>query len=486
VTDQGCTPAARLHAKLIDSIIIVFVLIILSTFSSAQALKPGTCDLTQDEAAGLNPNLTAKLGGLEEYEATLLSMLANKEYAKLDCVADLVRSTKQRFPGGTWKIHVFYFGLQSPVPSPQHATNHDWEQLLQQLQAWVEARPKSVTAHIALATAYLQYAWYARGSGYSDTVSDSGWKLFSERTAEGKQILQRALPLTPKDPELYLAMLTVGQNEGWSIEQMRALFTEASNFEPRYYYYARVFANYLLPKWGGEKGDAEEFLMQTADRLGGDEGDAYYFLVANFMLCGCGSDDDPALSYPRMAKGHSALDKLYGTSMETLNRIAFLASLNGDAITALKAMDRIGDEWDREDWNKKEDFEGWKKWAVSYAPVQAKRQANEAAAEANLQTPEGRRYKTSFESSYKNIVRECTTTQPSNAEKFETLTLVGANGAVEDMKIYWTAPAALCVYQKLQASQQSKTATFAPPPKASFWVRLDLDGSEFSSNAVGK
>jgi hypothetical protein len=70
------------------------------------------------------------------------------------------------------------------------------------------ARPQSVTARVALARAYLNYAYDARGEGNAGTVSDSGWKLFAERTAEGKRILDEASALPTKCPEWYIAMLS--------------------------------------------------------------------------------------------------------------------------------------------------------------------------------------------------------------------------------------------------------------------------------------
>jgi hypothetical protein len=51
---------------------------------------------------------------------------------------------------------------------------------------------------VALALAYLDYASDARGTGYANTVSETGWKLFSERTAEARRILKEASKLAGK------------------------------------------------------------------------------------------------------------------------------------------------------------------------------------------------------------------------------------------------------------------------------------------------
>src|SRR5262249_36253856 len=161
-------------------------------------------------------------------------ILKNEKFVELDCLADHARSGKERLPGGSWKIHLLYLGLRQPVPYPVHATQEDWINLLQRLQRWVNARPESITARVALALAYLDYAADARGSGYANTVSDSGWKLFEERTDKAKRILKEASTLATKCPEWYVAMQMVSVNQSWPVTQARALFEEAHRFEPEY------------------------------------------------------------------------------------------------------------------------------------------------------------------------------------------------------------------------------------------------------------
>lgn len=420
-----------------------------------------------------------------QYEAELRSMLAEGEFDKLNCIADRSLSTKERFKGGNWKLHILYVGMSSPVEPRKHATDQDWKTLVENLKAWLAAHPQSRTAHIALASAYLEYAWQARGSGYSNTVTESGWDLFGQRTAEGKRLLLQIPDSDRTDPEWYFAMQTVGQNESWDQSEMRALFEKAYRFEPGYYYYDSTLANYLLPKWGGEKGQTEKFMDEMVERVGGDEGAARYYLTARMMLCGCGAEE-PDVAWPKIAAGYEAVERKYGTSMDNLNRIAHLATQHMDPLVADKAMTRIGDQWDPKDWKDKEEFDGWKKWAAGYAPVYAKRLENEAAAQANAATPDGARYKSSFEKTYKDLVRACAKTEANNSEqpeKFETLTCIGAQGTIEDIKIYWNSAMAVCVYQKLRTFQLDKSTAFPPPPTAPYWVRLDLDGAEFGSGS---
>jgi hypothetical protein len=52
----------------------------------------------------------------------------------------------------------------------------------------------------------MSYAGAARGGGYADTVSQSGWNLFAERTTVAKATLIEAATLKEKCPYWYEAM----------------------------------------------------------------------------------------------------------------------------------------------------------------------------------------------------------------------------------------------------------------------------------------
>src|SRR6266404_4579061 len=205
------------------------------------------CNISQTDAAGLNGDLSVDVHALHNFMDTAARILKEEKFVELDCLADHARSGKERLPGGLWKIHLLYQGLRQAVPYPLHATQEDWTHLFRRLDGWVKARPESITARVTLALAYLDYAHDARGSGYANTVSESGWKLFEERTAEARRILKQASRLATKCPEWYVAMQVVSVNQGWSVIESRTLFEKANKFEPEYYTYERDLAYYLLP-----------------------------------------------------------------------------------------------------------------------------------------------------------------------------------------------------------------------------------------------
>lgn len=456
-----------------------------------QKANSNPCNVTAEDAAGLAHELKTNVHALRYYTAVIAGLLKSEKFDELDCIADHARSGKEKFSGGGWRLHTIYAALGSPIQYPvTQATQEDWKMHLLRLQRWTADRPKSITPRVALAGAYVEYAWDARGQGYSDTVSDSGWKLFEERIGEAQQVLKEALALPTKCPEWYLVTLHVAQHQKWNETAKRALFDEASKFEPDYYYYGRVYATYLLPQWSGDATASEKFVREIADRVGGERGDILYYQVATApdLICGC--ERDPTLSTERIERGFAASEKKYGVSMLNLNRMLFLASQykDSDSVFAMKILPRIGDQIDEGVWKEQADFEYVKQWAANWAPVVAKTREIEATAQANMQTVEGARYRATFEKPYRDLLQQCVRTDGGSVNewtgKFKTFTQVGADGTLETGFIEAMNPVVMCVRQRMGAAHQQKLLLFPPPPQASYWVRLDLDWADFAPVAA--
>jgi hypothetical protein len=466
---------------------VLFLLVSAAAFatSAEKNTNPNPCNLSKEEAQGLSHDASTEANALDEYIATISGMVHQERFDELDCVGDRARSNKERFPGGQWKIHDLYQGLYDPAPG-KHATEEDWQDLMHLLQRWVQTHPKSATARVALAWAWISYAGQARGDGYADTVSEKGWKLYAERTAEAEKVLEDAAALPVKCPESYIVKFNIAQNQSWGKERILALFAEASAFEPGYYYYGRSVAMLLEPKWFGDPGDTAKFLQDTSDRIGGNEGDAYYFLVASSKDVICGCEDQPRLSLDRIERGYDVVEQMYGVSMLNLNQLAYLTVYLGrpDIILADKTFQRIGTEWSKYSWGDEKRFEQTKEWVQQMVPVAKEVLAHEEEAQANSKTPEGTQYQVSTEKVYKEVLRDCVNSDGGSVNQwegeFETLIRVGANGSVEESRFNSTGPVVACVYRKMHASHEDKSPLFPVPPKGSYWVRIDLDWAEFA------
>jgi hypothetical protein len=302
----------------------------------------------------------------DDYMRPIKASLNGGDFAQLEKGAQEARISKGRLQGGAWKVYLFYSAVGYPAAGNQ-ATDADWANHLQTLNQWKGAQPDSATARIALAQAYVNYAWKARGSGYADSVTDDSWKKYNDRIDLAASALADAASEKDRCPYWYEVMQQVALAQGWSKSQARKLFDNAVAFEPGYYHYYREYAKFLLPKWYGEQGDTEAFATESADRAGGQQGDFLYFEIASLRMCPCDPKNASVqgMSWPRIKQGYTALGQLYGVSDLKLNRFAFMAHVAGDKPLEQELLAQIGDNWVEVAWSTKENFEDAKAWAAT-------------------------------------------------------------------------------------------------------------------------
>jgi len=299
------------------------------------------------------------------YQRHIATLLAQGDFAQLEKEAQKVRADKTRLRGGVWKLYAVYEGLGKPFTGT--TATSDWEVHFATLKKWIAAYPESATARIALSRAYNVYAEEARGLGYADTVSQSGWKLSAERTAMAKATLIEAATLKEKCPYWYEAMQIVALSEGWDKPQARELFDQAAAFEPTYYHSYREYANYLLPKWYGEEGETQAFAEEVSSRLTPPDASIIYFEIASLLACQCDKERDSlaGMSWPRVKQGFQDLSLTYGTSNLKLNRFAYMSFIAHDQLSARNVFPQIGDDWSDRVWCSGQNFAAARAWATT-------------------------------------------------------------------------------------------------------------------------
>ncbi len=417
-----------------------------------------------------------KLHMIEAYQNGIRLYFDQDMFEALDQMTDKLRANKERLPGGFWKLHLVYGPLAAPVRG-SGASESEWTTHLDRLKRWLSQRPQSVTARVALASAYESYAWKARGGGYADQVTEEGWRLFSERLDMAAQTLVDAFTLPTKDPEWYLIMQLVARGQGRSKATQAAIFEKAVAFEPDYQYYYRVQAESLLPKWGGEEGEMAAFAAQAADRLGGKRGDMIYYQIGTFVNCACDNHSElNGMSWPRIKSGYAAVEELYGESLFNLNQLASLAGVVGDPIYANELFERVGENWDAATWHEKKAYDQvreWAKWSAETKAIEAAlKNAND-----NSQTPEGRAFDKkiaqTFAANYGTTVSEClkSTGEPF-LMPFDLAMQVGAKGTIEKAYVSVITSTSNCVEAKVQPG------AFPVPPRPSYWVKVHFNAQK--------
>ncbi len=488
MTDRvGSLLASRLASALAS---IALVLRTATVASLLLVLSGAAMAAAAGEPVGVRPcafsdasfDIATDVHALDEYRDAIAQLLKQQKFADLDCVANAARTGKIRFSGGAWKLRSIYIGLESPRPG--HPTQEDWRRHMQLVELWSSLRPQSITARIALAESYISYAWDARGEGFTDSVTDSGWKLFGERIAKAKTILDTTPSLSHKCPDWYIAMQQIASAQSWDAAKTTALYQQAIAFEPDYQYYYRVRAEYLEPKWSGEEGDPARFAESAANQIGGDSGDVLYFLIAEGILCGCQEAEYGHFSWPRLQKGFAALEKQYGPSLISVNALALMATKSGDWVVADPAFKRVGDNWNKELWVTETWFTSNRDMAAQMAPMQAKARAYRQEAEANVKTPEGQAYLAQFKPALTNFEQACLKDANNDLSKFDFLVEVGKDGSPQDAHTETQPnPFTLCLMKKLYEAYLKKETPFPAPPSDGYKMILQIDPTTLSAAA---
>lgn len=440
--------------------------------SSPDQKTPSTAKQAQPEAPTRPPRPGVTLDESDLYQENIRVLFNTENFDKIDELADQARSAKTRFRGGYWASHVLYTPLSCP-PDDLHATESEWKIQLDRLQRWMKQKPQSITARVALAGAYVEYAWYARGGGYADQVTDQGWQLFGERMDIATKILADAYNLPVKDPEWFQEMQLVLRGQQRSLEMQTAMFEKAIAFEPDYQYYYRTQAETLLPKWEGEEGQTALFANQIADRIGGVKGDILYYFVAAWVNCSCDARNQPnGMSWPRVKRGYAAVEKQFGLSLFQVNQMAKFAAAAGDPDFSYELFNRIGDNWNQEVWGSRENFDSVRSWA-GFSQLVKSREDGIKAADANLKTPAGRRFndevEKTFQSGYSKILESCRVlADETKPTPFDLILRIGRTGLVEDVFFSVGTRVSVCVSTKVANGR------FPNPPEPSYWTRISV------------
>lgn len=140
-----------------------------------------------------------------------------------------------------------------------------WQERKEHIEHWIKAKPESVWAPVGLASFWIQYAWFARGGGWSNTVTEVGWHKFHGRIKTAHDILDAA----KRDcPAWYSRRLTVCMAESAEPTEVNTIFMEGINKYPWFQPISTQMTTILLPRWLGKPGDWQGFAAMMGKELG--------------------------------------------------------------------------------------------------------------------------------------------------------------------------------------------------------------------------
>ena len=345
--------------------LIVVLLILQSACLLSGALPRGNQSVTNKNPQQTKPTRSPNGGpAYSAYFKEARQQWEHNNYVWLETEATRVRIAKERLPGGYWKLRVLHRAIERVVA--EESSDKEWKEYIGRLETWTQQRPASLMARVLLANAWETYAWKARGHGFANTVEREDWVLFDERLEKANNILSAARALDEKSPEWYLAAQIASLGRGIDRTAYEELYEEGVALEPTYFHLQEAKACYLLPQWYGERGEWERFAEEAANRVGGEQGDIILFNIyaAMMPLYNLEFMNKHKAIAPRLIAGFRAIDRLYGSSPETLNEACLMSFSTDDSKTPAELMKRIGNDYDLSVWRDDSTFNVFRQEAL--------------------------------------------------------------------------------------------------------------------------
>ena len=271
----------------------------------------------------------------DEHQALLMS----KAYDKIDQAAEDARAKNLRLSDGQPLLTAIYSGVIGCGCGNQ-LNDELWQVRKQRLDEWSKGKPESLTARLSVAAFPVKYAWMARGGGYSHTVSPQGWKLFRERTEEGRKALEALDAKTKEDAGWYEYMLEVALAQGWPAEKYDALFFRAVDKYPDYtpFYFSRM--NFYNPRWYGSDAEVRRVVEEAVSRTKSQMGETMYarlhWLEMDAQMFKTGRTD-----WSRMKAGFQQMVKDYPDRWN-MNNFAKFSCMAADYGTFVTLLPKLG------------------------------------------------------------------------------------------------------------------------------------------------
>ncbi len=136
------------------------------------------------------------------------------------------------------------------------------EETLALNKIWCQRHPENIDPWVQQARIYQKYAWLARGSGLSSTITPEGAKLFKERMDISVAAAQKAVSLAPDNGNTWVEMVSLGTGAEFQPKDMKGYFLKAVQWAPANMGSYVDYLDYLAPKWFGTEKDQLDLLNQ--------------------------------------------------------------------------------------------------------------------------------------------------------------------------------------------------------------------------------
>ncbi|MBI5696451.1 MAG: hypothetical protein HZC51_12090 [Nitrospirae bacterium] len=294
----------------------------------------------------------ADIGSEKELTSKVYDYMMSDNFTEIENLAKDIRDNDGRFPEGVHKQMYL-----TEVAKRYGKNEEGFVAYFDKLHKWSEQFPGSSTERLFEAKAWNDYAWFARGDGFADIVTEKGWKLFDERIKKAYEIASIEPESKTDDyQERYILLQTIARAQSWDRERYDRLFQEAIALDPHYYRFYCERAFYLLPRWYGSPEEWKEFAINALVNVPEKDRPELYTRIVWSIFNAREFQDMGEISWPLMRQGVQDIMARYPGSRWNLNNFAAFALRAQDWGTAFELIALIGDDPYIEVWGSRKSY----------------------------------------------------------------------------------------------------------------------------------
>jgi hypothetical protein len=170
-------------------------------------------------------DLTASEAG-EVLEAKFRRLFQTNRFDELEATAADYRKRRPSLRNGGTYMARLYEGIE-----PMGKTEEEWQHDLATLDRWMEAKPRSVTAHVAMGLFWLKYAEKVSAFGRRDNQQESQ-RQASERRQIAQSFVDRGRELEEKDSALHQLEMEIAVQNTPPFEEVERIIVSALAIDP--------------------------------------------------------------------------------------------------------------------------------------------------------------------------------------------------------------------------------------------------------------
>ena len=313
----------------------------------------------------------AAISGIPRVHHDFEAMLMNGDFDQLDAISDDYRKTPARNMWGYGKLTPFYYQLakfeHGGCACAPNDSSRTFDAKRGQLEAWLAARPQSLSARVALAALWEKYAWISRGGGSGGQTSQAQFDSFAKGLWTAAAILGDTDP--NRDPEIYALEMETALVDDDPRGRQDEVYARAAKAFPTDVEIQSIRYQFLQERWFGRSGEAAKYLASLLISPGGDDGAIAYAAVA-FNAIGLSDSwravEVSGVKYDELVRAYVVKKKALGLTDDDWNALLYYSVAARDKQGARAAIAKLDGRWSARVWNVKSNFDSVVSWSQSW------------------------------------------------------------------------------------------------------------------------